>query len=75
MFSGEVQCNVSDEMIAHIRGIALADELFAAFQDWAAANAGTFKDGADPLVPLMDALGMAYRVACAVGLRFMHGRP
>jgi len=75
MFSGEVQCNVSDEMIAHIRGIPLADELFAAFQDWAAANAGTFRDGADPLAPLMDALGMAYRVACAVGLRFMQGRP
>ena len=75
MFSGEVQCNVSDEMIAHIRGIALADELFAAFQDWAAANAGTFRDGADPLAPLMDALGMAYSVACAVGLRFMQGRP
>jgi len=74
MFAGEVQCNVGDEMIAHVRGIPLADELFGAFANWAAANAGTFKDGADPLVPLMDALGMAYRVACAVGERFLRGR-
>lgn len=74
MFSGEVQCNVSDEMIARIREMPLADELFAAFASWSAANAGTFADGADPLVPLMDALGMAYRVAFAVGLAFMRGR-
>jgi hypothetical protein len=25
MFTGEVQCNVSDEMIAHVRGIPLPD--------------------------------------------------
>lgn len=72
MFTGEVQCNVSDEMIAHVRAIPLADELFAAFTNWAAANAGTYGDGADPLTPLIDALGMAYRVACAVGLQFLH---
>ena len=37
MFTGEVQCNVSDAMIAHVRGIPLADELFGAFTSWAAA--------------------------------------
>ena len=73
MFTGEVQCNVSDGMIARVRKIPLADELFAAFSSWAAANAGTFADGADPLTPLMDALGVAYRVAFAIGLRFMQG--
>lgn len=71
MFTGEVQCDVSDEMIAHVREIPLADELFEAFQKWAAGNAGTFTDGADPFEPLMDALGAAYRAAYAVGLRFL----
>ncbi len=71
MFTGEVQCNVSDEMIAHIREIPLADELFGGFTKWAAGHAGTFADGADPFEPLMDALGAAYVVAYAVGLRFL----
>jgi len=71
MFSGEVECNVGDEMIARLREIPLADELFGGFTQWAAANAGTFTEDSDPLVPLMDALAMAYRIAYAVGLRIL----
>jgi len=71
MFSGEVQCNVSDEMIARLREIPLADELFAGFTKWAAAHAGTLGKDADPFTPLMNALDMAYRVAYAVGLRIL----
>jgi len=71
MFTGEVQCNVSDEMIAHIREIPLADELFEAFTKWAAKNAGTFNDGSDPFEPMIDALAAVYNVAYAIGIRFM----
>jgi hypothetical protein len=71
MFTGEVQCNVSDEMIERLRDIPLADELFEGFTKWAAAHAGTLGKDADPFSPLMDALDMAYRVAYAVGLRIL----
>jgi len=71
MFSGEVQCNVSDEMIAHVREIPLADELFEAFTKWAADNAGKLPDRADPFEPMMDALTATYNVAYAVGIRFL----
>jgi len=71
MFSGEVQCNVSDKMIAQVRDIPLSDELFAGFTQWAATHAGMLGEGADPIVPLMDALNMVYRVAFAVGLRLI----
>ncbi len=71
MFTGEVQCNVSDDMIAHIRQIPLADELFEAFTKWVAENAGTFTDKVDPFEPLMDALGTTYDIAYTVGLRFL----
>lgn len=74
MFTGEVQCNVSDDMIAHVREIPLTDELFEAFTEWAAETAGTFADGADPFEPLIDALSAAYVVAYAVGLRFLQSK-
>ncbi len=75
MFTGEVQCNVSDEMIAHIREIPLADELFEAFTKWAADNAGTFTNGADPFEPMMDALAAVYDVAYAIGITFLPPQP
>lgn len=73
MFTGEVPCNVSDEMFGRLREIPLADELFDGFTKWAAAHAGTLDKDADVFAPIMDALSMSYNVAYAVGLRVLDG--